>query len=226
MTKFISSFVFFTLIAEHVGAVVEHCRCEVNGEDLYSRRHPTHVLESELGFHSVKIDRNGYYIADGYRILPRFECDHHRRLHHMHQEEESVEARGFFSYWVSQWSVRGANNKDFPLVFSCDLFTVSTPPHGSGMPPTEEAFLLAELRKSKYVLDGDGSIFTSKTPFEFTMNTRPDGTHYLIESELDCEKLPLSVRLNRNALPYHCRCPENVNPTGLSDECHDKSVAA
>ena len=219
MSALISLIILFSLAS--LAAAVEHCRCESKGEDLYSRRRLTRVLQSDHGFHSVKIDRNGYYVVDKHRVLPPLECEQHRRSHAVNKGGVVEQLRGVFSYWASRLGVRGTSNDDLSRTFPCDSLTVNSPPHGSGLPETEEAFLLAELRKSKFVVNGESNL-VREPPIEFNMLTRSDGTRYLAESELDCEKLPLSVQLNQKALSYHCRCPENVNPNMLPDECYDK----
>ena len=203
-------------------AATQMCRCESNGEDFYSRRRLTHEIHADNAhFESVKIDRTGYYIVDGVRVVAPTECDYHRTLHAQIEEDEK-EDRSMFSYFFSHstGTVRGVEAQK---EFVCDTHTIKTPPQHTGMPESVEKFLIQELQKPKYVMD-DHNNMVKVDPVVPSLHKRQDGTPYLVESELECESLPLAVRLNYKAMPFHCRCPENVEPAQLPAECQDSTA--
>jgi hypothetical protein len=207
-------------------AGVKHCRCESDDENLYSRRQL--ALEIHGNFHSVKIDGQGYYIVDGVRILPPTECEQHEGKLEKNDGHSNIFNFGssFFgsrrldNIFSRGGSIRGAEtNAESSVFFSCDAGVVESPPSGTGMPEDVEKFLLLELAKPKFVMDKTGNLMKD-TPEEPFLHETNDGTPYLVESEIECSKLPMSVRLNPRAIPFHCRCPKNVKPTYLHTECH------
>ena len=206
----------------------QECRCESSNEDFYSHRRLTHEIHADNAhFESVKIDSAGYYIVDRIRVVPPIECDYHKSLQDKmakEKDEKNVHYHNIFSFETvnnvfsrAKGTVRGATQKE--EIFDCDEHTVSTPPKHTGMPKDIEKFILHELEKPRYEMNEKNQL-VKVTPVVKNLHTREDGTPYLVESELDCGSLPLPVRLNYRALPFHCRCPSNVNPDELPVECH------
>jgi hypothetical protein len=201
-------------------AAVEQCRCTSAKEgNLYARRRLAHELHAEHGFQSVKIDSAGYYIVDGVRVVPPVECEHHRNLQAQAVEDEA-ESRGFLEQLLAR--VGFGSMAEPEEVFLCDTNTVRTPPTHSGMPLEAESFLLHELTQEYFVLDHNNQLVKESRPAPKVRQDQ-EGTDFLVESELDCESLPKAVWFNRRALPFHCRCPSNVDTRTLPLECHDRT---
>jgi hypothetical protein len=198
-------------------AAVEQCRCASKTEgNLYARRRLTHELQTAHGFQSVKIDSVGYYIVNGVRVVPPIECEHHRTLQAQAAEDEA-EARGFFSNLYARAGVRGSAQPQ--EIFLCDTHTIRTPPTHSSMPLEVEKFLLHEQTKDSFVLNEE-NILVKAAPVAPSMHQEQDGTSFLVESEIDCQSLPKAILFNRRAIPFHCRCPTNVDTRSLPKECH------
>ena len=72
-----------------------------------------------------------------------------------------------------------------------------------------EELILKEYAKPRFAMDDSGQL-KKQIRNAPQLHTRSDGSTFLAESELDCETLPLSIRMNRRALPFHCRCPDHI----------------
>jgi hypothetical protein len=201
-------------------AAVEQCRCASKTEgNLYARRRLTHELQTAHGFQSVKIDSVGYYIIDGSRVLPPIECEHHQTMQAQAAEDEA-EARGFFSNLYVRVGLRGGAQQQEG--FLCDTHTIRTPPTHSSMPLEVEKFLLHELIKDSYVLNEE-NILVKAAPMALSMY-QDETNSFMVESDIDCARLPRSTWYNPRSIPFHCRCPTNVDSRTLPKECHDHTA--
>ena len=207
---------------------VDRCRCETEHENYYERRRQTQELQQELSSISVHIDNRGYYLVDGVRVLPPAECPHpksrggetmfsistlfsHRR--------RGLSGTPFDNLFVPSGGGLRGQQASSPATFACDSQVVATPPALTGVPVSIEEYILQEYSKPRFIMDlasGELKRETRTVPFQ---HTRSDGSKFLVESELDCSTLPLSVRMNRQALPFHCKCPSHVPISLLPSEC-------
>ena len=183
--------------AANATITVDHCRCTSKNEgNIYERRLQAHQLQVQHGHESVKIDSSGYYVVNGVRILPPAECEYHHDLLLEGEDDDNL----------SQHTGLRTSGK-LPEVFVCDTLTTRRPPSRSSMPKNVEAFLRKQL------------IAVAQ---HAATHQDANGATALTESQIDCQTLPKAVLGNRRALPFHCRCPANVDARTLSSECLDR----
>lgn len=220
----LTAFAALTVDAEPVS----RCRCEEEGESFYKDRLEPDFIEESLGLEedSVSVDDNGWIVIDMVKIVPREMCPpqfarHLRELKKgMNKKNNRKNVKNGNNSGNNGNSNDGNNGNDNVFgdnVFHCEAAFATDKPKRGKLDDKTDKFLTDLFNRGDWDFDETGKLV------EIPGRRMRYGT--IKEEEVDCSDLPLQALLNPRAVPFHCRCSNDVrNKETLPKYCLNRKA--